>query len=143
MTGQDTLLTLAKGKLNITWDDTGTNARLEAILNDAIPVVCNMVGLVYSYTVQEALDEEGEVFDFSAPSMERNVLLNYISYEWNHRTDIFRSAYWQEIAACRQRHELLAAEAANSTEEAEDSTEETEDNDEDSTEDADGTDDSE
>ncbi|MCD8152044.1 MAG: hypothetical protein LUD71_03010 [Clostridiales bacterium] len=126
MTGHDGLFALAKGKLNITWSDTGTDARLEAILNDTVPAVSNMVGLTYDYDEEEALDEAGEVFDYSLPSMERNLLLNYMAYEWNHQADIFRSAYWQEIAACRQRHTLLAEAAEESTDDtADDSTEET------------------
>lgn len=109
----ETLIALAKGKLNITWDDEGTNDRLTAILWDAIPIVANMVGLVYDYDQQAAIDESGEVFDFAAPSMERALLLNFVAYEWNHKADAFRGNYWQEIAACRQRHTLLAEEAAD------------------------------
>lgn len=130
MTGNDALIKLAKMKLNITWDDEGTNARVAAILAESIPTVSNMVGLAYDYSAKDALDENGDVFDYSAPSMEQNVLLNYIAYEWNHCVDTFWQNYWQMIAACRQRHEL-AEDALAESDSADDSAEESEDADSD------------
>ncbi|MCD8208672.1 MAG: hypothetical protein LUD72_12095 [Bacteroidales bacterium] len=106
MTGYETLLGLAKSKLNITWNDEGTNARLEAILAESVPAVSNMVGLGFDYENNEAVDGKGETFDYSQPSMERNVLMNFIAYEWNHKAELFRDAYCQDIQACRQRHAL-------------------------------------
>ncbi|MCD8207198.1 MAG: hypothetical protein LUD72_04585 [Bacteroidales bacterium] len=107
MTGYEALLGLAKSKLNITWDDEGTNARLEAILAESVPAVSNMVGLGFDYEEDEAVDGS-EIFDYSQPSMERNVLMNHIAYEWNHKAELFRDAYHQDIQACRQRHALEA-----------------------------------
>lgn len=109
------LLELAEAKLNITWNDEGTQSRIEAILDEAIPAVSNMIGLGYDYTSMTAIDENGEEFDYSEPSLERNVLMNYVAYEWNHQSGIFRESYWQEIAACRQKH----MEASETTEEEE------------------------
>lgn len=132
MTGYDDLIVLAKAKLNITWDDEGTNARVASILAESIPTVSTMVGLEYDYSAQDALDENGDVFDYSEPSQERAVLLNYVAYEWNHCVDTFWPNYWQMIAACRQRHEL----AEDALEESEDSTDDSaEDSTEDSTDD--------
>ncbi|MCC8063685.1 MAG: hypothetical protein LIO70_01205 [Clostridiales bacterium] len=104
------LIALAKGKLNITWSDEGTDERVEAILEDAIPTVANMVGLEYDSANQAMVDTDGNAVDLTAPSMTRFVLLNYVAYEWNHMADTFRTAYWQEIAACRQEHALAAEE---------------------------------
>lgn len=113
----DTLKELARRKLNITWDDEDTDSRLENIITDAIPNVANMVGLKYDYEKMEAIDGCGRVFDFTLPSVERIVLLNFIAYEWNHQANLFRANYWEEIAACRQKHALEAVrggeEAAN------------------------------
>lgn len=106
----ETLTKLAKGKLNITWSDEGTDARLEAILEDAIPAVANMVGLIYDPPSETVTDGAGNEFDFAKPSIERNLLLNYSAYEWNHKADEFRAAYWQEIAACRQYHAMESAD---------------------------------
>lgn len=100
------LIALAKGKLNITWDDEGTNERVEAILEDAIPTVANMVGMEYNAADQVMTDASGNVVDLTTPSMTRVVLLNYVAYEWNHKADMFREVYWQEIAACRQENKL-------------------------------------
>lgn len=100
----DELLKLAKSKLNITWTDDGTDGRVLSILEDALPTVSNMVGL--NFVNGAPVEKNGDEFDFSQPSMERNVLLNYVAYEWNHQENLFREAYWQEIAACRQKHAL-------------------------------------
>lgn len=97
---------LVKGKLNVTWSDAATDARVYTLLEDAVPAICQMVGLRYDYTGQAAYDEAGNPFDFTTPSVERWLLLNYCLYEWTHKGDLFWAAYAQEIGSCRQRHSL-------------------------------------
>ncbi|MCD8008441.1 MAG: hypothetical protein LUF68_05845, partial [Clostridiales bacterium] len=100
---------------HITSKESGKTERIEAILEDAIPVVANMVGLNFDPVNQIAVDSSDNVIDLSAPSLTRTVLLNYVAYEWNHMADTFRTAYWQEIAACRQHYALAAEEADDGT----------------------------
>ncbi|MBQ3089001.1 MAG: hypothetical protein IJD21_00360 [Oscillospiraceae bacterium] len=100
------LVVLVKGKLNITWSDKNTDARVDVVLEDAIPKLCRMVGLRYDYETGTAYDGAGEVFDFGIPSMERWLLLNYCLYEWNHKGDLFWAAYEDDIGSCQQRHDL-------------------------------------
>lgn len=107
----DDLLVLAKSKLNITWDDPITDTRVINIIEEAVPAVSNMAGLLYDHRAAVAKEPDGRVFDFREASMERNLLMNYIAYEWNHKTDLFREAYWNEIAACRQERAMETAGA--------------------------------
>lgn len=100
------LVSLVKGKLNVTWADKITDARVNTVLEDSIPKLCRMVGLHYDYETETAYDGAGEVFDFVIPSVERGLLLNYCLYEWNHKGDLFWPAYADDIASCRQRHSL-------------------------------------
>lgn len=107
------LLALIRRKLNITWTDPGTENRLDDIMGDAVPTVCGMVGLRYDYDDETAYSANGAAFDFLAPSLDRSILLNWCLYEWNHKADLFRDAYKEEIDACRRRHLLETEEAAN------------------------------
>ena len=81
-------------KLNITWSDTVTNARIEEIINNAIPDLIHRLGIT---------DEE---FDFSVPGAENNLLLNYCLYEWNHCLNEFFDNYAESIAQIRARNEV-------------------------------------
>lgn len=59
-------------KLNITWHDPETDARVAQIIDSAIPYLLHKLGIT---------DLE---FDFSAPGMENTLFLACCLYDWNH-----------------------------------------------------------
>lgn len=59
-------------KLNITWNDTETDARVAQIIENAIPYLLHKLGI---------RDPE---FDFSAPGTENTLFLACCLYDWNH-----------------------------------------------------------
>lgn len=87
-----TLLGQVKRKLNITWDDEDTTARLEEIIESAIPDLKHRLGIV---------DPE---FDFSEPGPENTLFLAFCLYEWNHTVDEFDINYARMIANVRAIH---------------------------------------
>lgn len=100
-----TLLGQVRRKLNITWDDDDTTARVEEIIDSAIPTLKHKLGIV---------DPE---FDFSTPGMENNLFKSYCLYEWNHCANEFDDNYANEIATVRAKHEVsnYLAESGGST----------------------------
>lgn len=80
------LLGQVKRKLNITWDDADTTARLEEIIESAIPTLKHKLGI---------FDSE---FDFAAEGTENMLFKNYCLYEWNHCANEFDANYHQDIA---------------------------------------------
>ena len=89
-----TLTGQVRRKLNITWEDDDTTARIEEIIESAIPILIHKLGIA---------DPD---FDFSNPGMERNLFLSYCLYEWNHCTNEFDDNYANEIAQVRAKHEV-------------------------------------
>ena len=87
------LLNQVKRKLNITWDDDVTTARLEEIIASAIPDLKHKLGIV------------GD-FDFSAEGMENILFLNYCLYEWNHAIAEFDLNYERMIAQVRSKNDV-------------------------------------
>ena len=83
-----------KRKLNVTWDDDDTTARIEEIIDSAIPTLIHKLGIV---------DPD---FDFSIPGMENNLFKSYCLYEWNHCANEFDDNYANDIAQVRARHEV-------------------------------------
>ena len=84
-----------KRKLNITWEDPTTDARVADIMGDVGPWLIHKLGLT---------DPE---YDFSAPGTERNLFLSCCLYEWNHiPRDEFEENYKHTIADVRARHEV-------------------------------------
>ena len=82
-------------KLNITWNDPETDARVAEIIESAIPFLLHKLGIT---------DSE---FDFSAPGAENTLFLACCLYEWNHATmDEFEENYHRTIANVRARHEV-------------------------------------
>ena len=81
-----------KRKLNVTWDDDDTTARVEEIIDSAIPTLKHKLGIV---------DPD---FDFSVPGMENNLFKSYCLYEWNHCVNEFDDNYANDIAQVRARH---------------------------------------
>lgn len=88
------LTTQVKQKLNITWDDEDTNARVEHIINTAIPDLTHRLGITDSN------------FDFSVPGAENALFLAYCLYEWNHSLNEFADNYARMIANVRAVHEV-------------------------------------
>lgn len=88
------LITQVKRKLNITWEDEGTNNRIEDIIESAIPDLVNILGIADSN------------FDFSEPGTENTLFLSYCLYEWNHSLHEFPDNYANLIAQTRAKHEV-------------------------------------
>lgn len=81
-----------KRKLNITWSDEDTNARVQDIIQSAIPVLLHKLGIA---------DPD---FDFSAPGMENNLFKAYCLYDWNHALNEFDDNYSNDIAQIQAKH---------------------------------------
>ena len=86
----DTLTDLVKRKLDITWSDDVTDARVADIVAAAEPTMRHKLGLP-------------EGFDFTAPGQERNLLLSWCLYEWNQATGEFDGNYLNDILQVRQK----------------------------------------
>ncbi len=89
-----TLFEQVKRKLNITWDDEDTNARVNRIIDSAIPDMRHKLGIT---------DEE---FDFSKLGIENTLFLAYCLYEWNHVLNEFEENYSKLIAQVRNKYEV-------------------------------------
>lgn len=92
MTGQ--IFQQVKRKLNITWDDADTDARVLDIMDSVTPYLTHKLGVAAE-------------FDFSAPGAERDLFLSCCLYEWNHiPRDEWEENYKRTIADVRARHEV-------------------------------------
>lgn len=102
-----TLLGQIRRKLNITWDDDETTARLEEIIESAIPILIHKLGITDSD------------FDFSNPGIENNLFKAYCLYEWNHCVNEFDDNYANDILQARAKHAVsnYLAESEDSTDE--------------------------
>lgn len=81
-----------KRKLNITWGDVETDARVEEIMGDVGPYLRHKLGL-------------SAEFDFSAPGTERSLYLSCCLYEWNHiPRDEWEENYKHTIATVRDQY---------------------------------------
>ena len=83
-----------KRKLNITWTDEDTNARVAEIIESAIPYLIHRLGIA---------DQD---FDFAAPGLENTLFLAWCLYEYNHTVNEFDDNYANLIAIVRHRHEV-------------------------------------
>ena len=92
----DTLTDLVKRKLDITWSDDVTDARVADIVAVAEPTMRHKLGLP-------------EGFDFTAPGQERSLLLSWCLYEWNQATSEFDGNYLNDILQVRQKWMLRGA----------------------------------
>ena len=102
------LLGQVRRKLNITWEDDDTTARIEEIIESAIPDLLHRLGIA---------DHD---FDFSVAGDENTLLKNYCLYEWNHCLNDFFLNYSVMIAQVRARndvaHYLANKEVSNNAE---------------------------
>lgn len=93
MTNQDLFFQVQR-KLNITWEDDVTTARIEEIIASAIPDLQHKLGIASAD------------FDFSLPGAENTLFLNYCLYEWNHAIADFDLNYERLIAQVRTKHDV-------------------------------------
>jgi hypothetical protein len=89
-----TLYEQVKRKLDITWEDEDTAARVKKIIDSAIPDLKHKLGIT---------DDD---FDFSVSGSENLLFLAYCLYEWNHALNEFDENYARMIAQVRQKHEV-------------------------------------
>lgn len=92
------LTALVKRKLDITWTDEVTDARVADIIDVAEPTMRHKLGLP-------------ETFDFTAPSQERALLLAWCLYEWNQSANEFDANYLNDILQVRQKWAVKSGEA--------------------------------
>lgn len=85
-----TLTALVKRKLDITWTDADTDARVADIIDAAEPTMRHKLGLP-------------EDFDFAAVGQERTLFLSYCLYEWNQSAQEFDMNYLNDILQVRQK----------------------------------------
>ena len=90
----EALFEQVKRKLNITWEDDDTAARLNDIIASAIPDLIHRLGIT---------DPD---FDFSGRGAENTLFLAYCLYEWNHALNEFEDNYASMIARVRAKHEV-------------------------------------
>ena len=93
MTNQ-ALFEQVKRKLNITWNDDVTTARIEEIIASAIPDLIHKLGIASAD------------FDFSVAGAENTLFLNYCLYEWNHSLAEFDVNYERLIAQVRAKNDV-------------------------------------
>jgi hypothetical protein len=89
-----TLYGQVRRKLNITWEDDETTARIEEIMESAIPDLKHKLGITDSD------------YDFSVAGAENTLFLAYCLYEWNHALADFDLNYERMIAQVRSQHEV-------------------------------------
>lgn len=90
----ENLISQVKRKLNITWDDVDTEARITEIIESAIPSLIHKLGIT---------DAD---FDFSKPGLENTLFKNYCLYDWNHCLNEFDDNYANDIGQIRAIHEV-------------------------------------
>lgn len=86
----DTLTALVKRKLDITWSDDVTDARIKDIIDAAKPTMRHKLGLPDSY-------------EFTAAGQEQALFLSYCLYEWNQAANEFDGNYLNDILQVRQK----------------------------------------
>ena len=97
------LIAQVKRKLNITWSDEDTDARVQEIIQSAIPTMKHKLGIA-----------DDTDFDFSVPGVENTLFLSYCLYDWNHCVNEFDDNYCNDVAQTRARYDVahyLATEA--------------------------------
>lgn len=89
----ETLTLRVKRKLNITWEDSVTDARVEDIMESVNPWLRHKLGIADA------------AFDFDTPGTERDLFLSCCLYDWNHISrDEFEENYKHTIADVRAVH---------------------------------------
>lgn len=83
-----------KRKLNITWDDPDTDARIADLAINAVPTLAFKLGV------------NDPAFDWSDAGQENMLIVNYCFYEWNHEASSFDASYSDDIAQVRSKWEV-------------------------------------
>lgn len=91
------LIRKVKLKCYITDNSDETEERILDIVDDAIISLSHRLGIYSS-------------FDFSSPSQERSLFLNYCFYAWNDALDEFESNYLSDILQIRHKNEVKQSE---------------------------------
>lgn len=91
------LIDQVKRKLNITWSDEETDARVSEIMASAQVTMRHKLGL-------------SDEFDFETKGQENLLFLAYCLYEWNHSAHEFDANYLGDILQVRQKNEVKAYE---------------------------------
>lgn len=85
-----------KRKLNVTWDDADTEARVSDVIGIVSPALAHAIGEDTSYV-------------FSADNGEElGLLVNACFYEFSNALDDFWTNYATEVQRCRIKHEVAA-----------------------------------
>ena len=92
----EALLQQVKRKLNITWDDADTNARVSDIIGAAQSVMLFKLGITDA------------AFDFSVAGIENVLFLAYCLYLYNHCENEFDQNYRELILQARSKYEVIA-----------------------------------
>lgn len=87
------LTALVKRKLDITWSDETTDARVSDIIAVAVPTMRHKLGVPRDYTFEEAGQEQA-------------LFLSYCLYEWNHAAADFDANYLNDILQVRQKWQV-------------------------------------
>lgn len=95
----DTTTAAVKRKLNITWSDTDTDARVADVIATVTPSVRRVIGAKDSYAFTSTDGEEWGLF------------LNACFYEWSNALDDFFANYASDITRCRLKHEAASVDA--------------------------------
>lgn len=90
-----TLTELVKRKLDITWSDEITDARVADLIANAQPTMRHKLGLP-------------DYYDFTAAGQEQVLFLAYCLYEWNQAVNEFDGNYLNDILQVRQKWEVAA-----------------------------------
>lgn len=84
----DEQLSQVKRRLNITWSDEDTDAKVKDYMGDA----------------QVWMDEKlGMKMDYFTPGQHRTLYMNYVLYLWNGCANEFEQAYMREINELRRK----------------------------------------
>lgn len=88
----ETLKNQVRRKLNITWEDDETNARIQEIADSAEVYLRHKLGIT---------DPD---FGFEQAGAENTLFLAYCLYEWNHVANEFEDNYAKMIADVRAQY---------------------------------------
>lgn len=89
----NTVLNVVKNKCYITDNSEETTNKVKQMIEDAIITIQNQIGI-------------NEEFDFSNPSEERTLFLNYCYYDWNDSSEEFYKNYLNDILKIRHKYEV-------------------------------------
>lgn len=81
-----------KSKLNITWKDAETEAKIKNLTEDAISTLNFKIG--------------NNTIDYNLSGIEKSLFLNYCLYSWNNCLNEFDKDYINEIYQVRAKYEV-------------------------------------